>query len=97
VGAGKKPGPCPDAATAAALEKARAAMEAGRATSSPPSRQGDRGELPPSIVAALPGVPGIIPRCRSTVDPTLATPRANFDFYDRTGALIHTLFFDAVL
>ena len=31
-----------------------------------------------------------------TVDPTLATPRANFDFYDRTGSIIHNVIFDAV-
>jgi hypothetical protein len=31
------------------------------------------------------------------VDPTLATRRATFDFYDRTGLLIRNVFFDAVL
>jgi phosphodiesterase/alkaline phosphatase D-like protein len=64
-------------------------------------------ELPPSVEASLPGLPGVITQVSEfeldrynvvliTVDPTLATPRANFDFYDRTGSIIHTLFFDAV-
>jgi phosphodiesterase/alkaline phosphatase D-like protein len=64
-------------------------------------------ELPPSIVAALPAVPGLIAQVSEfdldryhnvmiTVDPTLATPRATFDFYDRAGTLIRTVPFDAV-
>jgi len=64
-------------------------------------------ELPPSVEASLPGLPGVITQVSEfeldrynvvliTVDPTLTTPRANFDFYDRTGSIIHNVFFDAV-
>ena len=31
-----------------------------------------------------------------TVDPTAVPPKATFDFYDRTGALIHAISYDAV-
>jgi alkaline phosphatase D len=64
-------------------------------------------ELPPSVVASLPGLPGVVTEVSEfeldrynvvliTIDPSLATPRASFDFYDRSGSIIHSVFFDAV-
>jgi alkaline phosphatase D len=64
-------------------------------------------ELPPSVVATLPGIPSVIQQVSAfdidrynaviiTVDPTLATPKATLDFYDRTGLKINSVSFDAV-
>jgi alkaline phosphatase D len=59
-------------------------------------------ELPPAIVGVLPGVAGLIKQVSEyeldryntvliTVDPTAVPPTTQFDVYDRTGAVIHSV------
>ena len=64
-------------------------------------------ELPPSILVLLSGVPAVITQVSEfdidrytavlmTIDPTVVSPTAQFDFYDRTGAVVHSIGFTAV-
>jgi phosphodiesterase/alkaline phosphatase D-like protein len=63
-------------------------------------------ELPPSVVPLLPSLPAILTQIGEfdidrfnivmiSVDDGVP-PKAKFDFYDRSGAIIHTVSFDAV-